>query len=385
MRKLNEYSTVSDTYDNVDFKDGVVGNSKPSKDGINPALLQDVQTAAKNAGLKVDITTAVSGHHPGTRHEKGNAVDIAIINGKAVSTSNRADADKLVGELIKMGYTKNKEVGNPKSVLTFGFPKHDNHVHISNTTGTPTSVEDTKLGQSTDNYETETTPNTSKSTTPSNTTQTNNSGFSDPLLMNIIGNLGLFKGLSEIKNDLIKKYPLLIEGNVYGNFGKSYSLNGKSLIIPKNSNTTIKSAVDGEITSFKYNSYCNNQITIKHKINKDTYYLEYCGIDDVKTTRYSSVSKGDKIGETKSDVIVNLYDSSGEQKYIADFLMISADKDKSNDKSNDKKEQDISKPTYKDPLLMSLLSLPARLIKSPEFRSPTKKVNEDIERIKKLL
>lgn len=125
-----------DTYPNVNFKDGVVGNSYPSKDTINTSLLQDVQTAAKNANLNVDITTAVSGHDSGTRHESGNAVDIAIINGKSVSPSNRADADKLVGELIKLGYTKNVESGNAKSVLTFGFKGHDNHVHVSNAPGT---------------------------------------------------------------------------------------------------------------------------------------------------------------------------------------------------------------------------------------------------------
>ena len=69
---------ATDVYDDVDFKDNVVGNSTPSKDTITLALLQDVQTAAKNAGLKVDITTAVSGHRPSVRHDAGNAVDIPI-------------------------------------------------------------------------------------------------------------------------------------------------------------------------------------------------------------------------------------------------------------------------------------------------------------------
>ena len=134
---------ATDVYDDVDFKDNVVGNSTPSKDTINLALLQDVQTAAKNAGLKVDITTAVSGHRPSQRHDAGNAVDISKINGKSVSLSNRSDADKLVDALIKMGYTKNQEgSSNPKSVLTFGFEGHNNHVHISNTTTQSSSIDD---------------------------------------------------------------------------------------------------------------------------------------------------------------------------------------------------------------------------------------------------
>ena len=74
---------ATDVYDNVDFKDYVVGSGAPSKDTINLTLLQDVQTAAKNAGLKVDITTAVSGHRPSVRHDTGNAVDISKINGKS--------------------------------------------------------------------------------------------------------------------------------------------------------------------------------------------------------------------------------------------------------------------------------------------------------------
>jgi hypothetical protein len=136
----NILKEASDVYSNVDFKDGVVGKSAPSKDNINISLLQDIQTAAKNANLNVDITTAVSGHKPGTRHETGNAVDIAKINGKAVSRSNRGDADKLVGELVKLGYVKNvAESGNDKVVLTFGMKDHDNHVHVSKKSNTPST------------------------------------------------------------------------------------------------------------------------------------------------------------------------------------------------------------------------------------------------------
>jgi hypothetical protein len=151
--KKNKVTEAVDNYSNVNFKDGVVGNSKPSEDSINLSLLQDIQTAAKIANLQVDITTGVSGHDTGTRHQSGNAVDIAIINGKAVSLQNRADADKLVNELIRLGYTKNVESGNDKAVLTFGFKGHDNHVHVS-------KKSDTKSPSlspiSTDNKETET-------------------------------------------------------------------------------------------------------------------------------------------------------------------------------------------------------------------------------------
>jgi hypothetical protein len=138
----NILKEASDVYSNVDFKP--LKGSNPSKDDINVSLLQDVQTAAKNANLKVDVTTAITGHKLGTRHETGNAVDIAIINGKSVSLSNRGDADKLVNELIKLGYVKNvPESGNDKVVLTFGIQGHHNHVHVSKKSTTPSSSSST--------------------------------------------------------------------------------------------------------------------------------------------------------------------------------------------------------------------------------------------------
>lgn len=136
-KNINETAENVDfsKYPNVKFSDNVVKGSKPTKDKINPSLLLDVQKAAKIAGVTPQITTAVSGHKNSGRHPYGNAVDIAMINGKAVSSSNRGDADKLVNALISMGYTKNTESGNDKAVLTFGFPGHDNHVHVSRNSG----------------------------------------------------------------------------------------------------------------------------------------------------------------------------------------------------------------------------------------------------------
>ena len=124
-------------------------DSDTSGDKVNEALLKDICTAAKNAQVRVTITTAISGHAAETasgnasRHPVGNAVDISLINETPVKTpSNRENVDNFVNQLEILGYTKNSESGNPKSVLTFGFPGHDNHVHDSNneqSTGTPGS------------------------------------------------------------------------------------------------------------------------------------------------------------------------------------------------------------------------------------------------------
>ena len=170
--KKNKVIEATDNYSNVDFKDRVVGKSTPSKDNINISLLQDIQTASENANLKVDITTAVSGHSPGSRHESGNAVDIAIINGKAVSLNNRVDADRLVNELIKLGYIKNSESGNDKAVLTFGFKGHDNHVHVSKKSTTPSSNDSSKTDTESSSSKTDTESSSSKTDTESSSSET---------------------------------------------------------------------------------------------------------------------------------------------------------------------------------------------------------------------
>lgn len=136
------------------FRDGVVGNSTPSDDKIDPDLLKDIQTASNNAGVKVAITTAIDGHKKGTRHEDGYAVDIAQVyddNNKPQGFSGGVSAAKKAGiydkinsfvsELEKLGYKKNVgEEGNNKVVLTFGFKDHNNHIHVSNVTNRKTST-----------------------------------------------------------------------------------------------------------------------------------------------------------------------------------------------------------------------------------------------------
>jgi hypothetical protein len=121
--------TNSSLYGNILFGSGYLGN--PKNDNINPDLLKDVNAAATKAGVIVTVTTAITGHEPTPRHSTGNAVDIAIINGQAVSPSNKADAVKFVEQLVLLGYVKNVESGNSRAVLTFGYANHDNHVHVS--------------------------------------------------------------------------------------------------------------------------------------------------------------------------------------------------------------------------------------------------------------
>lgn len=148
-------------YTNIDFRDGVVGNSQPSKDKINPSLLKDVDKAAGIAGTKGSVTTAVSGHGPGSRHERGVAVDLSMFDGLGYSTEKvaidrgiRDKIEKFVRALESMGYLINPKggeagTGADKVVLYFGFPNHEHHVHVSRLSydkesGTPKKETNTK-------------------------------------------------------------------------------------------------------------------------------------------------------------------------------------------------------------------------------------------------
>jgi biotin carboxyl carrier protein len=339
-------SEAIDVYDNVDFKS--IGDGNPSSDNINTTLLRDIQVAAKSVGLKVDITTAVSGHGKKTksgnasRHPSGNAVDITIINGKSVSPSNRADADKLVSALVSMGYTKNAEgSSNPKSVLTFGFPNHDNHVHISNITSS-TSEE----------------PKTSSDNTSSSTEKAGS--FAREIGKSILNAVGIN------------------EEKVYSSFGNNIESRYGSIVIPKENNSKIKSPVEGVITSY-YNSNCDNQIVIKFDNGSDVGYLEYCGISTPLVQKGQSVSKGTTIGKTDSDVKVTLYDLNKNRENI------NTDKEKKSKGKDKNKEKDKDSDLYgKNEYSKLFINSYRNLKKSFEKKDP-KKIEENINRIKGLL
>ena len=120
------------------IKFGGLKGSNPLNDKINPSLLSDIDKAAKLAGVIVNVTTAITGHKNAGRHPSGNAVDIAIVNGKGWFNKSSAQRNGIYNEIIlfvdklkEMGYVLNNEYGNDKAVLTFDFPGHENHIHVS--------------------------------------------------------------------------------------------------------------------------------------------------------------------------------------------------------------------------------------------------------------
>ncbi len=138
---------VPSKYTFIKYKDGAVGTSKPGDDRVNPNLLADLNTAGAASGVTVIITTAISGHAAGSRHNpRGEGIDIAIINGNgaggATNATNgnatfREDGNKFKDAIVSLGYKWNVgESGNKKVILWQiggNFGNHYNHIHVSNT------------------------------------------------------------------------------------------------------------------------------------------------------------------------------------------------------------------------------------------------------------
>ena len=370
---------VTDVYDNIDFQN--IGHGNPINDTINLALLNDVQNAAKAAGVQVSITTARSSHSERTksgnisRHTPGNAVDISIINGKSVSPSNSTDANKFVDELIKMGYTKNSETAaSPKAVLTFGYEGHDDHVHVSNTTNSPSS-------SSGDTSQTSGSTSTTNTSTQSSSTSADDAAAQDANFAKGIGKslLNAF-GISESK--------------VFSSFGKRTKDEYGDLLIPKDDNEKIKSPVDGQIVNFKYIAGCNNPIAIEFELDGMKYYLLYCGISSPNVRNKQGVSKGTVLGKTDSDVMVSLYDSDKKKRRLNPNAE-GKTKDNGKNKTNDNDYKDSIYKSSDNEYTKTLKYLYNKIKTSKDidtatgrFIEPklkTEKIQENIERIKTLL
>jgi len=336
---------VTDTYSNINFLDNKVGNSTPSKDDISTSLLKDIQTAAESVGLMVDVTTAVSGHKTKTnsgnlsRHPSGNAVDIAQINGKSVSTSNREDADKLVAALVSMGYTKNSENTNSKAVLTFGIKGHDTHVHVSNTGGSST-----------------------RQPTSDDTTTSVSGGagtFARSIGSKILDVLGIRESFNQ------------------SSFGYNTKVSRGKVLIPRSGNSKIKSSVSGKIVDNINTSSCSNQTVIEFNEG----YLEYCGITNPSVKNGEKVRVGDSLGTASSNVIVTLYSKRKEKQGI------SFDDENKNETPNKKSDSFLVK-TYqnlKNPGKEKEKTQPQTNSLLVKGYRKMKKLEENIERIKKLL
>lgn len=209
----------------------------------------------------------------------------------------------------------------------------------------------------------------------------------------VVGDVKSAKGLQEQKN-----------------FGKNISNRYGRVIIPKEDNPKIKAPISGTIYNKKFSSSCPNQVTIQNDDN-ETVFLQFCGISSPLVRNGQKVKIGDVLGKTDSDVEVNMFDDRWNRINIpsSDLKISKVDKGE----VDDIKKQS-SDPEYWDPITSGLFGLPSLLFKDKYdkqgnrvekryggvsdkrevdpwilnfIKDPLgrKKVNENIDRIKKLL
>jgi murein DD-endopeptidase MepM/ murein hydrolase activator NlpD len=214
----------------------------------------------------------------------------------------------------------------------------------------------------------------------------------------------------KMAKELASKFGLN-EEKIYGSFGDRLSDRFGNIIIPSRSNPKIKSPVDGVIYSTHSDSNCKNQVVIKHEINNTVNYLQFCNITEPNTRDGQKISKGTTLGKTSDDVRVSLYDSGWGRRNLVSMMDIEIktpvkslvnpkkEKDKDNDDDKDKDKKEPRK--YYDPSLPFFLKKINDMIPSisknkkgeepkisnffNKYSLSNKKVNEDIERIKRLL
>ena len=199
----------------------------------------------------------------------------------------------------------------------------------------------------------------------------------------------------------------LKEEKLYSNLGNRTSSSFGRITIPSTSNSKIKSPVNGVINNYHSDNSCTNQITIQHNFEGHSYYLQFCGITEPEVRDGQRVSKGTVLGKTSSDVIVSVYNRGWERINIEKMLNKETDQTppikKVVNKSDDNKEKDNDKEykkekEYYDPYAIWFFDKVKEKMPSiskggepkisnffNKYGLSGKKVNENIERIKKLL
>jgi hypothetical protein len=338
-------------------------------DEVNKPLLDDLNAAAKAAGITATITTAKTGHAKNvagsknvSRHMNGTGVDIAILNGIGANGATGPDngnaqfrelGNKLRDTLVSMGYVSNVESGNAKAVLwqTNTGGNHFNHLHVSNNSGVSSSAPSTTSPVTTDTAASDTASTSSTTTTDAGNQGTGAKEFAKKIGSTLLKTIGVNESFAK------------------SSFGKNIQTRGGKILIPKNSNEKIKSPVSGRTVDILSNSSCINQIVIEFEDG----YLEYCGITNPSVNSGQRVGVGTVLGKTNSNVTVTMYSEKKRKESIE------LDKDKDKDENN-KKPKTEPKGEYGKLLVKGYNQLKKSFDKKTD-----KKLDENIKRIKGLL
>lgn len=215
----------------------------------------------------------------------------------------------------------------------------------------------------------------------------------DPLIQSVFGG-----AISKITEPIRQKVQSVASSFLKEqfDFGVNSSVVGNKVIISP-SQDKIKSPIKGKLVTRKYMNNCQNQILIK-SVNKK-FYLLYCGMSDpVKLS--GTIYQNEILGKSTTNVEVSLFDdsfrpiifdsptaikitASDEQKYGWGPVDGDSGKTKTRDSNYEKRRQ------YAEPLVGAVGELLLSPFKAKFWKNLTstqeKKVNEDLQKIKRLL
>ena len=156
-----------------------------------------------------------------------------------------------------------------------------------------------------------------------------------------------------------------LAGALKESFGKNVISSYGTLIIPAKSNSKIYSPVDGAVDNTKYARSCKNEITIR--IKDGSGYLQFCGISQPNVRNGNKVSVGTLLGKTSDDVEVVYFDKSYNRlKLTNDTFVGFGGRDDSEETSNNREKVSVDnrEPRYSDPALVAIPSMVLSMFKN---------------------
>jgi hypothetical protein len=188
--------------------------------------------------------------------------------------------------------------------------------------------------------------------------------------------------LKHIMDDYSPSHSVMIDENF--NFGRKVIDNGNYYIIPSLHNTEIRTPISG-IASVGRSSNCPNQVIIKNSAYMTK--LQYCNLGDKSVNNGDRVSENQVIGKTnpKQDVSVMIISLDTNKPTSA------SPKTKNYGKDYEKEQNRQRLRRSGDPAAYFLASWPFDLYRYMKKKKKEKseenesKINENIQRIKKLL
>ena len=314
----------------------------------------------------VTVTGGNDKFHKGLKytspHTTGNAIDVVI---SPYDSKSATAFLNILNTTVKStpGFTYLDEYTKPSGGATGGHY----HLQYGKDTQQPTTSSSASTG-------------TETSTTGTETSTTGTKDYTG--------------GAGKFARDIGKQILNVIgikESFEPSSFGNNVQSNRGKVMIPKKTNSKIKSPVSGVIVDINTSQSCINQTVIEFNEG----YLEYCGITNPSLKTGGKVRIGDSLGTTNSNVTVTLYSRKKNKTNIElnNDENPKVEKPKNRDsllvkgyhnlkKSSKEKELELKKDKPEQPTNSLLVRGYRNLKKS--FDTP-KKLEENIERIKKLL